>query len=777
MKKTLTKSIIITWIALSCFSPSALAQTATATTKAASVLPANIDMFFESDTAVENPLWNLASAQMAGAPEVAALLFDMAGKNNVTFAIGNFAAGESNYDIYAALNTDESGFKKFVETSKAEISEVYGDKTIYKIETDAYATLLGDLMLVTNKIENLRIAIGNFNKPGNALEDNSTFNAVANRNLGGSFLNIYLNPAVILGQVTGMTDEISGTTDLGLNNTFTGLMKAMQGEGVSIAQVSDGIKFAVAVESSKEKLAALNLSYDKYNFTPSLYKLVSGKDLIFYEERTNLKEQIDDFMKMFTLDTTATAEMNTFKVDFKTNTGIDFDRELLPMLDKNYLVTAHNSSQLLPAMTMIFDVREHTASAGQSMLKISEYIKKELQKEEDSLGKDIFKYDIYDAGGTAFYDFTIYLTNLDDSGDLDFFSGAATTLNLRMAVTADGYAVISTLPDLNGWFRKSSTGVLDNTGLNAEFTNPSATLNEVVYLDIDNTAAYVNNLLTHSGYNNGSIDTAAALFKPWHNLFMRSYGDTDSLWVEGKLNFDMAAMGDYTTYIENLFSSAFSSNYDYTSNMPDLGQLGFNKSFCDVSSNDWYYSYVTDLSGQMIISGYPDGCFKPNQPITRAEFIKMAMKALGKAATINSSYQPFKDVPPLGDAWYSENINMAAMMGFADGYSDGTFHPNALITRAEAVQILYNMSTQLPAVNVIDQPLESLISFNDVHKTDWFFTPVVAAYYYNIVNGATPTSFEPNRNITRAEAAKIINLLQTLELQAAPPAEGEYVGP
>lgn len=772
MKKTLTKSIIIAWIVLGCFSPAALAQTTT--TKAASVLPTNIDMFFESDTAVENPLWDLVSAQMEGAPDVAVLLFEMAANNVITFALGNFEAGESDYDFYLSVNTDEAGFTKFVETSDAEISEVYGDKTIYKMEEDAFAALLGNLMLVTNKIENLRVAITNFNKPGNSLADNATFKAVTIRNLGGSFLNIYINPAVIMEQVTS---ELGLTSELGVNATFTGLMNALTGEGVSVSKVSDGFKFAIAVKADKTKLAAINMTMDKYNFTPSLYKLVSGKGLIFYQERSNIKAQMDDAIKMFNFDAAALAELNSFKVDFKTETGIDFDRELLPLLTKNYLVTLHDAGQMLPGVTMVLDVSDHTALAGQMMVKVSEYLKKSLQKAEDDAGTDLFTSGLYDAGGTAFYEYAINLKKIDGGSDLESFSDDDATVYLRLAVTSDGNLVISTVKDLAGVFR-SSEGLMSDAALKAEFTNPSAIINEVAYLNIDNIAAYVNHLMTMSGADSGSIDTAAALFKPWHGLFMRSYAEADSVSVEGKLNIDLAAMGDYATYIENLFGSAFGTNYgDYSRELPDLGQLGFGNSFCDVSSNDWYYPYVTDLSDQMIVSGYEDGCFKPNQPVTRAEFMKMAMKALGKAAAINSSYQPFKDVPPIYDAWYSEDINMADMLGYVDGYSDGTFHPNALITRAEAVQILYNMSNQLPSVNVIYQPLESLISFNDVHKTDWFFTPVVAAYHYNLVKGATPTTFEPNRNITRAEAAKIINLLQTLELQALPPAEGEYVGP
>ena len=172
---------------------------------------------------------------------------------------------------------------------------------------------------------------------------------------------------------------------------------------------------------------------------------------------------------------------------------------------------------------------------------------------------------------------------------------------------------------------------------------------------------------------------------------------------------------------------------------------------------------MMELVSRGVIRGYDDGTFRPAAQITRAEFTTMLMRATGKAMTISSADKPFSDVPPYPGEWYSENVIMANGLGLIEGYEDGTFRPEAQITRAEAMQIIFNFSNQLKAVQVIDQPLDSLISFSDVQKTDWFLTPVAAGVYYGIINGATPTTFEPGRNLTRAEAAKMIHLFLVKE--------------
>ena len=85
-----------------------------------------------------------------------------------------------------------------------------------------------------------------------------------------------------------------------------------------------------------------------------------------------------------------------------------------------------------------------------------------------------------------------------------------------------------------------------------------------------------------------------------------------------------------------------------------------------------------------ILDGYEDGSFRPNASITRAEFTKIAVSFFKHVGGASSN--PFNDVPD--SAWYAEFVKAAAELGLIDGYEDGTFRPNAPITRAEACTIV-----------------------------------------------------------------------------------------
>lgn len=107
--------------------------------------------------------------------------------------------------------------------------------------------------------------------------------------------------------------------------------------------------------------------------------------------------------------------------------------------------------------------------------------------------------------------------------------------------------------------------------------------------------------------------------------------------------------------------------------------------FTDVPSGAWYKSFVDTLVGKKIISGYADNSFRPGNSVTRAEFSKMLGLALGwtiKTPTASS----FSDVP-VGN-WASPYIEAAKLKGALSGYPDGTFNPNKPITRAEIAAII-----------------------------------------------------------------------------------------
>ena len=141
--------------------------------------------------------------------------------------------------------------------------------------------------------------------------------------------------------------------------------------------------------------------------------------------------------------------------------------------------------------------------------------------------------------------------------------------------------------------------------------------------------------------------------------------------------------------------------------------------FIDVRSG-WYNAVVNAVVNAGYMKGYPDGTFRPNGKITRAEFAQM-IKAIDKA---NTGMAPFADAK---GHWAEAAINQAYANGRIAGYPDGTFRPNDQITRAEAVTIfnkLYDRHVEEPGIADVKS---RLVEFNDINRGHWAYFQVVEA--------------------------------------------------
>ena len=152
-----------------------------------------------------------------------------------------------------------------------------------------------------------------------------------------------------------------------------------------------------------------------------------------------------------------------------------------------------------------------------------------------------------------------------------------------------------------------------------------------------------------------------------------------------------------------------------------------------------HYSYIV---------GYEDGTIKPNNNITRAEVATIFFRLLTDDARARywSQTNDYTDVA--ADSWYNNAISTLSNMGIINGYEDGTFQPNASITRAEFTAI---------ATRFFDYTAEYDGAFNDVSRSAWYADCVQAAVDMGLVDGYPDGGFHPNSNITRAEAVTIVN--------------------
>ncbi|ATW27589.1 S-layer homology domain-containing protein [Candidatus Formimonas warabiya] len=171
------------------------------------------------------------------------------------------------------------------------------------------------------------------------------------------------------------------------------------------------------------------------------------------------------------------------------------------------------------------------------------------------------------------------------------------------------------------------------------------------------------------------------------------------------------------------------------------GTASAEKGASDVA-NHWAAAQINSWMEKGWITGYQDGSFKPNNYITRAEFMALVSKAqqLSQKTEIH-----FKDVKK--DAWYYDDVAKAAAAGYLSGYEDQTIRPEKNITRAEVAAIIGKLAV------LSSGGTDALNSFRDQEKIPvWCKDAVAAVVKNNLMNGYPDGTFAPAKPITRAEA-------------------------
>lgn len=145
-------------------------------------------------------------------------------------------------------------------------------------------------------------------------------------------------------------------------------------------------------------------------------------------------------------------------------------------------------------------------------------------------------------------------------------------------------------------------------------------------------------------------------------------------------------------------------------------------SFADVAAGSWYYHCVGYAQAAALVNGYADGTFRPDAGITRAEFAKMAA---AYAELSGGTQSGFSDVP--ATHWAAPAIAALAEKGWINGYEDGTFRPDEGITRAQAVKILNALLGEKPDEAALDAGLSGLKTFPDVSGSHWAYYHILLA--------------------------------------------------
>ena len=208
-----------------------------------------------------------------------------------------------------------------------------------------------------------------------------------------------------------------------------------------------------------------------------------------------------------------------------------------------------------------------------------------------------------------------------------------------------------------------------------------------------------------SSGGSGGGGGAAALDTRNHYSYMVGFSD-GTLQPYGNVTRGQVA----TIFFRLLTDDAREEYWSQTNNYSDCGE------------SLWCNNAISTLSNMGIIDGYEDGTFRPYAKITRAQFAKIAV---GFFETTKNDYQGyFSDVP--ADAWFSEYVEAAVNAGLIQGFQDGTYQPNAYITRAQACVIVNRALDRKPHKDHLLDKRE-MVTWTDCTPSDWFYADMMEA--------------------------------------------------
>ncbi len=151
-------------------------------------------------------------------------------------------------------------------------------------------------------------------------------------------------------------------------------------------------------------------------------------------------------------------------------------------------------------------------------------------------------------------------------------------------------------------------------------------------------------------------------------------------------------------------------------------------SFSDVPTNSPYHTAIMALADAGVITGNPDGTYRPLNPLNRVAVLKMAYKAAGREPAVSSGNCFPKEFA--ADVWFAPYVCDALARKFVSGYSDGTFRPNNVVTLGEALKMIYTvMEIPAPAVTGVDT---DALPFR-LSPYHWSAPYVVSAYTQSIL--------------------------------------------
>ena len=171
--------------------------------------------------------------------------------------------------------------------------------------------------------------------------------------------------------------------------------------------------------------------------------------------------------------------------------------------------------------------------------------------------------------------------------------------------------------------------------------------------------------------------------------------------------------------------------------------------FADIGESDWFYPYVRSMVSFGLMNGTSETSFGPNGTLTRAMLVTILWRMQG---TPEAQASRFTDVT--GDAWYAAAVDWAQEQGVVTGYPDGSFKPNAPVTREQAAVILYRYA---PLMGRVPDALADLSEFYDAESISGYARVAMGwANACGILAGFPDNTLRPGGSANRAQISKMI---------------------
>ena len=217
---------------------------------------------------------------------------------------------------------------------------------------------------------------------------------------------------------------------------------------------------------------------------------------------------------------------------------------------------------------------------------------------------------------------------------------------------------------------------------------------------------------------------------PDHDVYLYAQWLRDQIGPEDTGVANWLNTTDHIAYLTGYPNGAFGPNNSMT--RAEVAQMFYallnNKNvtitatFPDVPADAWYATAVNTLASLGMVSGDADGNFRPNDPITRAEFCVIALAFAYEPESYSCS---FTDVSV--NDWFYTYVAQAASYGWIGGYADGSFGPNDLITRAQVTTIVNNMLGREADRSYVNNHADTLVQFNDLTSIHWAYYDIMEA--------------------------------------------------